>query len=400
MSLRRQLPVYSPLPAGALWTGVRALLGGGPAARRALSQWLEREFAVGRPLLTSSGTAALSLALLAVYRRLGLPVALPAWGCFDLVTSAQGAGVPVRWYDLDPRTLAPHPASVEAAVAAGVSAIVIVHLYGIPVDLRPIRRLAEGAGILLIEDAAQGIGGSIDERPLGALGDLGVLSFGRGKGLTGGGGGALLPNTPAGQEALLALSPQLGAGPGEVRTLAAAMVQCTLARPALYGIPASLPFLRLGETVYREPEAPAGISSAAAGILRATAGLVWAEADRRRANAEWFRSQLGESIRFPGGGIGRSGYLRLPALGEDAPARAAASGAALGIMPGYPKVLNALSLSSDTAERFPGAECLVASLITVPVHGLLGPVDRERIVNWMTVQLRAAPIEKFNDTFV
>src|SRR3989449_6070319 len=104
---------------------------------------------------------------------------------------------------------------------------------------------AAAVGAAVIEDAAQGFGASWRGRPLGSLGAVSVLSFGRGKGWTGGRGGALLARGRAPPTA----ANGNGAGlwrEGEGLVLAAA--QGGFARPPPHGPPAPLPWLGLGET--------------------------------------------------------------------------------------------------------------------------------------------------------
>jgi dTDP-4-amino-4,6-dideoxygalactose transaminase len=363
-------------------------MNGGNAARQRVVNWLEQGWKTRDPLLTDSGTTALTLALLASQddRRRG--VALPAYGCYDLVTAALGADVPVHWYDLDPATLGPDWASLEAALKAGASGVVVAHFYGVPVDLGALRDLAGRYGALIIEDAAQGIGGSLNDQPLGALGDLGVLSFGRGKGLTGGGGGALLLNSEPGREAFLRVAHRLEVGGGGLRTIVTTTAQWLLARPSAYAIPSSLPFLRLGETLFREPEPLREISPAQLGILASLTARVIPEAQARKRNAAWFAERMGAQGRIPDGGVGRAGYLRLPLMvGSRLRAQVEGSTArAMGVMPGYPKVLNTLTASTSSSEHFKGASELVKALITLPVHSRLSNHDRMKIYRWMTGQ--------------
>ena len=253
--LRRQLPVHSPLGLAALAAGARALLSpaAGLDAEAEVQRRLAERFSGAAVLRTDSGTSALRLALHALGVARTGPVALPAYCCYDIATAADGAGVPVLLYDLDPLTLGPSFPSLVAVLEAGAQAVVAVHLYGVPADLGEICRLAEQHRALVVEDAAQGAGMSWEGRPAGATGSLGVLSFGRGKGCTGGGGGALLANDAAGERALAVARHELARGSGGGDRLAAAGAQWLLGRPSLYGVPASLPFLGLGETVYREP---------------------------------------------------------------------------------------------------------------------------------------------------
>jgi dTDP-4-amino-4,6-dideoxygalactose transaminase len=70
--------------------------------------------------------------------------------------------------------------------------MVVPHLYGAPADIVRLEHIAKAHGVALIDDAAQSFGARVDGRMLGALGDVGVISFGPGKPLTATGGGLLL----------------------------------------------------------------------------------------------------------------------------------------------------------------------------------------------------------------
>ena len=167
-------------------------------------------------------------------------------------------------YDVDPGTLSPDLDSLTAALTAGARLVVVTSLYGVPVQWRAVLECAAAVGAAVIEDAAQGFGASWLGRPLGSLGAVSVLSFGRGKGWTGGRGGALLARGRAPPSAAN------GNGAGlwrEVEVLALAAAQWAFARPAAYGLPAALPWLGLGETRYRDPVAPRPLPRAAAGLL-------------------------------------------------------------------------------------------------------------------------------------
>jgi len=186
---RHQVPVRSPLSTAALFAGVRAAVArnGGPARAAARVELLLNErYAPRAVLLTDSGTTALTAALLGVLRsRPGAPIALPAYSCYDVATAAESAGAPVLFYDVDPHTLAPDHAQVRAALGDGAAAVVVAHLYGCPADLAEVNRLAAEAGAVVIEDAAQAAGATVNHRPAGTQASLAVLSFGRGKGWTG-----------------------------------------------------------------------------------------------------------------------------------------------------------------------------------------------------------------------
>ena len=394
---RHQVPVRSPLSAGAIVAGARAAMGNGrsEAAVERLQALLTRRYAPRAALLTDSGTTALRAALVGALGP-GVAVALPAFACYDLVTAANGAGVPVVLYDTDPHTLAPDLSSLRVALRRNVGAIVIVHLYGYPVDLTDVNALAADAGAVVIEDAAQGAGGTLHDRPLGAQASLAVLSFGRGKGMTGGSGGALLAHDDTGARILERARTVLAAPQRGWTSLATLAAQLVLERPGLYALPAALPFLHLGETVYRAPHKARAASPASCAVVAATWTMADEELETRRANAARLLAAVcgvaAKDRRFEPmrpAEAARPGYLRLPVLASAEARRSAETSAArrLGISPSYPKVLSEVEqlaercLNRDGA--FAGARTLTARLVTLPTHSRLGSDDLSRLERWI-----------------
>lgn len=388
-------PAHSPVSVRAALAAA-ARPGTDGTAVEAVEAWLRERFDARRCLLTGSGTGALTLALRTALRRAGSDrVALPAYACFDVATAAAGADARVDLYDLDPRTLAPDADSLERVLERGAGAVVVVHLYGHPVDVPAVREMAEGHGAAVIEDAAQGAGGRLDGRPLGALGELSVLSFGRGKARTAGAGGALLARSAEAAELLEEAARRLADRERRRgwREVGVALAQWSVGRPSLYRLPASLPFLGLGETTYRRPEPPEPMTAAAAEMLRRTHGRPDpAEDGRRREHARRLREELED---LPGIGLpeapadGRSGALRLPAL---VPVRGGGA-PALGIMPGYPALLDGIPAFRRRLEPgsppTPGAARLRDELVTLPTHGLVTRRDLDAVLRW--ARARSAP---------
>jgi len=339
-------------------------------------------------VLLGSGTQALELAIRIASRVVGEPsvVALPAFSCYDVATAAVGAGVGIALYDVDPWTLAPDLDSMTATLAEGARVIVVAPLFGVPVDWDAIEQCLTGFGALAIEDAAQGHGALWRGAPVGSAGALSVLSFGRGKGWTGGRGGALLIRR-------FPLEGGVGgraAGPfGELAALGTAVAQCVLGRPAAYRLPAALPWLHLGETRFHAPTALRRMTRAAAALLERTLPLATQEAAVRRVNAEAMLARLApdspaRAVTPPRAGT--PGFLRLPLrvpgglAGFAEPARARR----LGVMPGYPTTLAALGAVRERLTRphgrWPGAEELVRDLVTLPTHSLVSPAERDELV--------------------
>jgi dTDP-4-amino-4,6-dideoxygalactose transaminase len=386
VNLRRQLPVSSPVLVSALVAGFGAALTRDAEVGDVLSAELARHFDVARAFPCDSGTSALVLALRAAVPPGGI-VAFPSYACVDLAAAALYANVRVRLYDLVPSTLDADLDSLTGTLRRGADAVVAAHLYGYPVDVPAIRDLAHAHGAAVIEDAAQAAGGRLRGRPVGGLGDVSVLSFGRGKGTTGGRGGAILCADVAWtqrlEKTLAGRQRSNGAG---WRDLTLAAAQWLLGRPSLYGLPASIPGLRLGEMVYHPAHEPEAISAAAASLVRVALRHDAAEVERRRRNAAALegaaRSGSGLTMIRPIAGA-EPGYLRFPVL--DSGSRLPVP--ALGIARGYPRALFEQeelrpNLIRDEPEP-PGGRRLRESLFTLPAHGRLTMNDLHALRAWL-----------------
>ena len=395
MTWRRQPPVLSPVSSRALVDGVGAVVGFRPGAHEEVSAALRRRYGCLDALLTDSGTSALILALRRMVPR-GGTVAYPAYACIDLTTAALGAGVRVRLYDVDPATLSPDLDSVRATIRRGVDAVVVAHLYGYPADMIGVRRLAAEQGVAVIEDAAQGAGGTLHGAALGSLGDTAILSFGRGKGTTCGSGGAILVRTPELADWTSNVRSDLHAGSRgtmEVLTLAA---QRVLSHPYLYAFPASMPGLNLGEMVYHHPRPPRAMAAAGAAILRWTLELETREVSGRRARAKDLLSRVREipdviaARPIPGG---ESGFLRLALIDKGGTRMPRSDLAALR---GYPMTLDQhpqlqrLLLPGERAGK--GSHFLRDRLFTVPTHAYFGRPDLARLAEWLGTRETESPV--------
>ena len=387
--IRRQLPAFSPLPLGAL---IRSM---GPSRGRAeavLRRTIRARFAVEDVLLCGSGTQALQLALEVARNRTHRDndlVALPAFTCYDVASAAIGAKVRVVFYDVDPESLAPDLESLAQALQRGPAAVVIAPLYGYQPDWDTLRALTTQHDVMLVEDAAQSFGARWRGRSVGGLGDLSILSFGRGKGWTAVSGGALLGPGRDLAPLSAALPPPTSTVLGVAGTLFRGLLQWGLGRPVLYGVPSMMPGLSLGETVFHPPVAPCALGPGSVCLALETAEAAELEAEARRARAEALTDRLNREaatgFRVPQpDSRSEAGSLRLPVLApRQARTRVLAEGRPLGIMPSYPRPLPELREleSRITGEGpYPGAEALAETLVTVPTHSLVSRRDIDRIV--------------------
>lgn len=159
---------------------------------------LARYIRVGHAAALSSGTAAIHLALILLGVEQGEEVLCQSF-TFSATANPivyQGA-VPVfvdsetSTWNMDPDLL---QEAIEDRLKTGKKpkACIVVHLYGMPAQVRRIREICDVYDIPLIEDAAEALGSSVEGRKLGAFGRFGILSFNGNKIITTSGGGALI----------------------------------------------------------------------------------------------------------------------------------------------------------------------------------------------------------------
>ncbi|PCH99092.1 MAG: aminotransferase DegT [Bacteroidetes bacterium] len=158
----------------------------------------EKKFAdycgVEYALTTSNGTAAIHLVLDALGIGPGDEVIIPDFTFIATANAVSYTGATPVLVDIDPVNLCISPSSFESAITDRTKAIVPVHIYGHPADMDAINSIAQNHNILVIEDAAEAIGASINGKMVGGLGLCGTFSFYGNKNITSGEGGMITTN--------------------------------------------------------------------------------------------------------------------------------------------------------------------------------------------------------------
>jgi perosamine synthetase len=159
----------------------------------------ERRFAqlcqVREAVAVSSGTAALHLALLAHSIGHGDEVITTAFSFAATANAILFVGATPVFVDIEPDTYTLDPIQVETALTRRTKAIIPVHLYGHPCDMKRLEQFAEAYSLVVIEDASQAHAAAIDGRPVGSFG-TGCFSFYATKNMTTGEGGMITTNNP------------------------------------------------------------------------------------------------------------------------------------------------------------------------------------------------------------
>ena len=171
------------------------LSGDGPFTRRCHT-WLEANTGASKALLTHSCTAALEMSALLLDLEPGDEVIMPSYTFVSTANAFVLRGAVPVFVDIREDTLNIDERLIEGAITPRTKAICVVHYAGVGCDMDAIVDIARSHGIKVVEDAAQAIMSRYKGRPLGALGDLGALSFHETKNIISGEGGALLCRDP------------------------------------------------------------------------------------------------------------------------------------------------------------------------------------------------------------
>lgn len=158
----------------------------------------EQAFArrVGRKhaIAVANGSLALDAAVVALKLGAGDEVIMPSFTIISCAAAVVRAGAIPVLVDSDPQTWNMDVTQVAAKITSRTRAIMVVHIYGLPVDMDPVLTLAQQHGLAVIEDAAEMHGQTYKNKPCGSFGDISAFSFYPNKHVTTGEGGMLVTN--------------------------------------------------------------------------------------------------------------------------------------------------------------------------------------------------------------
>jgi len=140
---------------------------------------------------TASGTAALTLSLIALGARRKEVVTTPA-SFVASANSAIHAGATPKFADISLQKYTIEPSEIRRSISQRTRAVLPVHLYGFPADMKEICEIASELDIAVVEDACQAHGALYEGKKVGSLGDVGCFSFFPSKNMTVGGDGGMV----------------------------------------------------------------------------------------------------------------------------------------------------------------------------------------------------------------
>lgn len=143
-------------------------------------------------IAVSNGTAALQISLNLLDLKPGDEVIVPTFTIISCVSAVLYSGANPVLVDCDPNTFNASPQTILNAITEKTKAILLVHIYGLPVDMKNVIEVCKSKNIYLIEDCAEAIGLKYYEKLCGSFGDISVFSFYPNKHITTGEGGMIL----------------------------------------------------------------------------------------------------------------------------------------------------------------------------------------------------------------
>ena len=212
----RKIPIVQPMLGNDEIELVKEVISSGWLVEGKFARELERKFSeftgIKETVTVANGTAALHLSLEALGIKPGDEVITTA---FTFIASSNSilfvGGIPV-FADVDIKTYNLDPDAVKKSITEKTKAILVVHLFGLPTDMKAIREIADEYGLYIIEDCAQAHGAKIDGKHIGNFGDIAAFSLYATKNMIAGEGGLVSTNNKELAEKVISLKNH-GRGP-------------------------------------------------------------------------------------------------------------------------------------------------------------------------------------------
>lgn len=176
-----QIPIARPIVGQDEISAVSEVLASGMLAQGERVAEFERQFAeycgTTYGVATNNGTAALHAALLAADIGYGDEVIVPAFSFIATATAVSMCGARPVFADVSDETFTIRPDHITDRITPKTRAVIGVHLFGQPFDVRAVQEICESHNLKLVEDAAQAHGALYDGVKVGGFGHIGCFSF-------------------------------------------------------------------------------------------------------------------------------------------------------------------------------------------------------------------------------
>ncbi|GAB3648804.1 DegT/DnrJ/EryC1/StrS family aminotransferase [Glycomyces tarimensis] len=296
----------------------------------------------------NSGTSALQLALMALGIGPGDEVIVPSFSFAASANAVRLVGAEPVFADIEPGSFCIDPDAVAALVGPRTAAVMPVHLYGHPADMRRLMPLAERHSLAVVEDACQAHGAEIDGKRVGSFGAVGTFSFYPTKNMHALEGGMISTD-----DAEVARTLRLLRNQGMEQRYANEIVGANMR-----------------------------MTDVAAAIGRVQLGRLTEWTEQRRANAARLDAAITAAVTPPVAPGLRHVYhqytLRLP---ERDHAQERLKEAGVGSAVYYPTPIHRLVPYADSGAELPQTDRAAAEVLSIPVHPSLTALELDRVAD-------------------
>jgi perosamine synthetase len=389
MRIGRTLPpAATPIYPKDILSGLKGIIRGSKEINRFESE-LKEYYNVKHCFLVSSGKAALTIILKALHELHPErnEVLIPAFTCYSVPSAIIKAGLKIKLCDINPDTLdfdfdQLKETFTNSNLKSSILAVLPTHLFGIPADIDQIKEIMKNSDLPIIEDAAQAMGGTLKEKKLGTLGDAGFFSLGRGKAFSTVEGGIILTNNNSIADNI---TQQMKSIPSYniveiIKLVFFSIILSIFMHPAFFWFPKSIPFLKLGDTIFDQNFSLKKISSFQAGLARNwQQKLIKLTKIRRKNTSNWinsFSTNLFNSklplLRFP---------LKIENKQILDTILSKSENQGLGIIRSYPDSINNIKELKKyfINKTYLKATMISEQLLTLPVHNYVSLSDSFKI---------------------
>ncbi|MFW8600775.1 DegT/DnrJ/EryC1/StrS family aminotransferase [Desulfobacterota bacterium M19] len=356
---------------------------------------IKQQFGQPYCFLLSSGKAALTLILTALHHLYPdrNEVLIPAFTCYSVPAAIKKTGLQVKLCDTGIKSLDFDKKQLKRIIQTDkkgkkILCVLVTHLFGCPADFTALKQII-GQDIPIVEDAAQAMGGEINGRKIGTLGDVGFFSLGRGKALSTMEGGAIISKRLDLNAELNHLTKDLKTYTfsNRIKLTIKAAITTLFQHPVLFWLPKSLPFLRLGETLYEDNFPLRIISPVQRRLAENWQKRLRRHQEAREKNILFWKKHLPAAMSIIDPDHQSCSLIRLPVLARSPAERnkicAGSERCGLGVMTTYPAPINEIPeiAAEFSGQQFPNAKNLSERLMTLPVHEYVTKKDRLKILH-------------------
>lgn len=403
MRIRRTLPpAAAPIFFKDIVSGLKGIMRGQKELDRFESE-IKVYYKVKHCFLLSSGKAALTVILKALHRHSPEKdtVLIPAFTCFSVPSAIIRAGLKIKLCDMDSETLDFNFKELKLKLTdPSILAIIPTHLFGLPANIPKLKTVCTKNDVFLIEDAAQAMGGTDGNKKLGTIGDIGFFSLGRGKGFSTVEGGIIITNHDKIARQIKGIVDSLPdySRFETLKLILFSIVLSVFMLPSFFWFPKSLPFLKLGETIFDTGFSIKRLTPFQAGLAKNWKNkLHWFSTIRQDNCEHWFgfferRQKIGGKNPLFRFGAKKKILIRFPVYIDNSltfkKVLKKSNQIGAGIMGTYPGSINTIKALKDcfAGQNYPVAESLAQKLVTLPVHPFVSAADQLKVIRLFNVE--------------